>query len=471
MEENLKKSIEAMMSAYGPTSDPNKFNQLNYERDINLFTEAFGKDAMLDLTDQLGPAMSRRKGPPYIEPYGYGKRGKVEILSNEDINRNIGLKDADTDLSTSAARGLSNYEQYLLEQQKAAPQNTANVFGPKINTPNFISPIKTKTTSGLIEGLNTPIGSPSFLPSKNVSEAGTSLLLDRGPKIPKKFGDTKLGGAFKGLFKDDGTKFLQKGTEASKTLKATGVGLASSLIRPEQLLRTDKEGLRTEYGFKDVAGRGLQTAKGFGLLALGDPVGGLLEIGQGAVGLFTDAFQVKKDRKTEEKMKRDESRKKLQDELLARSEKRATGNLEDKQAVMERYGMVGEKGMITPTNMGMGMSSFLSDGYKMYLSRNNEMNVEMAGGGHLRTHSLGLAAHSRPLDLRVAKEYKNGGMVKGPSHKRGGVKFNVGGEVVELEGGEAVINKKSTKMFRDVLSQINQAGGGVRFEKGGMLKY
>ncbi len=92
-------------------------------------------------------------------------------------------------------------------------------------------------------------------------------------------------------------------------------------------------------------------------------------------------------------------------------------------------------------------------------------------GGHLRTHSLGLAAHSRPLDLRVAKEYKNGGMVKGPSHKRGGVKFNVGGEVVELEGGEAVINKKSTKMFRDVLSQINQAGGGVRFEKGGMLKY
>ena len=36
-------------------------------------------------------------------------------------------------------------------------------------------------------------------------------------------------------------------------------------------------------------------------------------------------------------------------------------------------------------------------------------------------------------------------MVKGPSHKNGGVKFNVGGEVVELEGGEAVINKKSTK--------------------------
>lgn len=65
--------------------------------------------------------------------------------------------------------------------------------------------------------------------------------------------------------------------------------------------------------------------------------------------------------------------------------------------------------------------------------------------------------------------YKSGGMVKGPSHKNGGVKFDVGGEVVELEGGEAVINKKSTKMFKDILSKINQAGGGVKFGRGGML--
>jgi len=59
-------------------------------------------------------------------------------------------------------------------------------------------------------------------------------------------------------------------------------------------------------------------------------------------------------------------------------------------------------------------------------------------------------------------------MVRGKSHKQGGEKFNVGGRLVELEGGEAVINKRSTSMFRDELSSMNQAGGGVKFADGGL---
>ena len=94
------------------------------------------------------------------------------------------------------------------------------------------------------------------------------------------------------------------------------------------------------------------------------------------------------------------------------------------------------------------LSPYLSDTYKRYLE-----------GGTTESR--------RPEMLKYA--YKSGGMVKGPSHKNGGVKFDVGGEVVELEGGEAVINKKSTKMFKDILSKINQAGGGVKFGRGGML--
>jgi len=94
------------------------------------------------------------------------------------------------------------------------------------------------------------------------------------------------------------------------------------------------------------------------------------------------------------------------------------------------------------------LSPYLSDTYKRYLEG-------------------GTTEGSRPEMLKY--EYKKGGMVKGPSHKNGGVKFDVGGEVVELEGGEAVINKKSTAMFKDILSKINQAGGGVKFGRGGML--
>ena len=51
----------------------------------------------------------------------------------------------------------------------------------------------------------------------------------------------------------------------------------------------------------------------------------------------------------------------------------------------------------------------------------------------------------------------------------GGVKFAVGGRVAELEGGEAVINKRSTAMFRGQLSEMNAAGGGVRFADGGVM--
>ena len=69
----------------------------------------------------------------------------------------------------------------------------------------------------------------------------------------------------------------------------------------------------------------------------------------------------------------------------------------------------------------------------------------------------------------MIEEFANGGMVHGRSHAQGGEKFAVGGRVVELEGGEAVINKRSTSMFRNQLSAMNAAGGGVKFADGGLL--
>ena len=69
----------------------------------------------------------------------------------------------------------------------------------------------------------------------------------------------------------------------------------------------------------------------------------------------------------------------------------------------------------------------------------------------------------------VVDKFANGGMVNGKSHAQGGEKFAVGGRVVELEGGEAVINKRSTSMFRNQLSAMNEAGGGVKFADGGLL--
>ena len=62
----------------------------------------------------------------------------------------------------------------------------------------------------------------------------------------------------------------------------------------------------------------------------------------------------------------------------------------------------------------------------------------------------------------------NGGLFQGPSHSNGGVKFKVGGTIHEAEGGEAIINKRSTRMFKPLLSSINAAGGGKKFAAGGL---
>lgn len=62
-------------------------------------------------------------------------------------------------------------------------------------------------------------------------------------------------------------------------------------------------------------------------------------------------------------------------------------------------------------------------------------------------------------------QFADGGILNGPSHAMGGIKTPFG----EVEGGEAVINKRSTSMFRPLLSQINAAGGGRRFAQGGVF--
>lgn len=72
--------------------------------------------------------------------------------------------------------------------------------------------------------------------------------------------------------------------------------------------------------------------------------------------------------------------------------------------------------------------------------------------------------------LIQSQEFAKGGLLTGSSHDQGGISVSVGGSrVVEAEGGEAIINKRSTQMFTPLLSAINEAGGGVAFGKGGKL--
>jgi len=65
----------------------------------------------------------------------------------------------------------------------------------------------------------------------------------------------------------------------------------------------------------------------------------------------------------------------------------------------------------------------------------------------------------------ASQKFAEGGILSGPAHSGGGIKTAFG----ELEGGEAVINKRSTKLYRPILSALNRAGGGRSFAEGGIL--
>ena len=67
-------------------------------------------------------------------------------------------------------------------------------------------------------------------------------------------------------------------------------------------------------------------------------------------------------------------------------------------------------------------------------------------------------------------QFAKGGLLRGKSHEQGGIPFTVDGQAgFEAEGGESIINKRSTEMFRPLLSALNQAGGGVAFARGGQV--
>ena len=64
----------------------------------------------------------------------------------------------------------------------------------------------------------------------------------------------------------------------------------------------------------------------------------------------------------------------------------------------------------------------------------------------------------------ASQKYARGGELHGASHAQGGIKGNIQGHDIELEGDEVVINKRSAHKYRNILSYINSDNGwGVDF--------
>lgn len=71
--------------------------------------------------------------------------------------------------------------------------------------------------------------------------------------------------------------------------------------------------------------------------------------------------------------------------------------------------------------------------------------------------ALGVAqAVNAKQQMNTALKAEKGGILQGKSHAQGGIMLSNG---VEAEGGEAIINKRSTSMFAPILSEINSYNG------------
>jgi hypothetical protein len=71
---------------------------------------------------------------------------------------------------------------------------------------------------------------------------------------------------------------------------------------------------------------------------------------------------------------------------------------------------------------------------------------------------IAVARSAVQAGIVASQKFSRGGVIHGASHAFGGVDL---GNNQEGEGGEAIINKKSTAKHLGLLSAINQDGGGV----------
>jgi len=75
-----------------------------------------------------------------------------------------------------------------------------------------------------------------------------------------------------------------------------------------------------------------------------------------------------------------------------------------------------------------------------------------------KDYATKLYTYANGGSIPVSFPSKRGGMIKGPSHDQGGVKFAAGGQLMEAQGGEFISSRPTTQMFLPVLKSLNNIG-------------
>ena len=73
--------------------------------------------------------------------------------------------------------------------------------------------------------------------------------------------------------------------------------------------------------------------------------------------------------------------------------------------------------------------------------------------------ALAVAMTAAQVATISAQKYARGGLLRGRSHSQGGIRGQIDGNPIEVEGDEVIINKRSARVFRNELSAINSYNG------------
>lgn len=139
----------------------------------------------------------------------------------------------------------------------------------------------------------------------------------------------------------------------------------------------------------------------------------------------------------------------MENELAA-----AEGNEAEQKAIRKKYAKAQFLGAIA--SIGANTAKAIMETWTAYAGI-PFVGQALATAQSALIAGLGIAqATKAKTEMETAMKAERGGILNGASHANGGIKTNVG---VELEGGEAVINKRSTAAFAPLLSQINSFNG------------
>lgn len=190
-------------------------------------------------------------------------------------------------------------------------------------------------------------------------------------------------------------------------------------------------------------------------------------------GLLADVTAESEEKKTAALEKSLEKSLAASDKRIAKSQEESDQIAANKQAETEAF-QTGADAILSITGSLKGLNienAALNKGIAIAETIINTAKgvVAMLGSGLVPPFNFIAAATvgtigAAQLAIIQGQEFASGGMLKGQPHSKGGININA-------EGGEAIINKRSmaNPILKQIASDINVAGGGKRFQFGGIV--